>query len=125
MSETKTHWSVTDRIEALRDQAHHDPRSLDEPLTLDDESGATRGELLVDTAPDPLEAAMTREVWQRVREAMRERLTPRQRLVLTVRFGIPHAWKVEELAEALGVHRSRIGQLQQRAVELLREAVSQ
>jgi RNA polymerase primary sigma factor len=100
-------------------------RSLDEP-TIAGEEGRTLGETLVldrgeddDALPGAIESDSRREAIARALEV----LSPRDRRVLTLYFGLEggRPMTLQEIARELGVTRERVRQLRDRALKRLRE----
>jgi RNA polymerase primary sigma factor len=101
-------------------------RSLDEPTGAGD-AGRTLGETLVlergedeDVLPGGVESDSRREAIARALEV----LTPRDRRVLTLYFGLEGSrpMTLQEIARELGVTRERVRQLRDRALKRLRES---
>ena len=101
-------------------------RSLDEP-TMAGDGGRTLGETLVlergedeDVLPGGVESDSRREAIARALEV----LTPRDRRVLTLYFGLEsnRPMTLQEIARELGVTRERVRQLRDRALKRLRES---
>lgn len=100
-------------------------RSLDEPASAD--RGRTLGETLVldrneedDALPGGIETDSRREAIARALEV----LSPRDRLVLTLYFGLEgnRPMTLQEIARELNVTRERVRQLRDRALKRLRES---
>ena len=100
-------------------------RSLDEP-TVSGDAGRTLGETLVldrgedeDVLPGGVESESRREAIARALEV----LSPRDRRVLTLYFGLEGSrpMTLQEIARELGVTRERVRQLRDRALKRLRE----
>ncbi len=98
------------------------PFSLDEPVGGFGEA-STRGELIeagTDTGIE--EGAGATELRERVREALLT-LKPRERIVLTMRYGIGGQGQcsLEQVSEAIGCTRERVRQIELGAMRRLRE----
>ncbi|MGH7734399.1 MAG: sigma-70 family RNA polymerase sigma factor, partial [Gemmatimonadales bacterium] len=97
-----------------------EPTSLDAPVS--DEGGDGLDSLVADpSSPDPADAAGGDGLAQEV-ERLLEQLSPRERLVLRLRFGLAgdRPKTLEEAGQVLGVSRERIRQIERRAMEQLR-----
>jgi len=96
------------------------PISLETPITEDGDS--CLGDLLEDAnASDPMEIAFAAALKTHLAELL-DALPPRQRRVLVLRFGFDdnHPRKLEEVAQAFGVSRERVRQLELKALTKLR-----
>ena len=92
--------------------------SLDAPVSED----SVFGEFLPDTGARSPEAPLLEEdTLRRVKLAL-DSLTPRERLVLEMRYGIVNAREhtLEEIARRLGVSRERVRQIEKETMERLR-----
>jgi RNA polymerase primary sigma factor len=96
------------------------PLSLDTPLSSDDDFllSAT----LADAEPPHEEVAMTHIIQRDVRQAIGLTLTPREQLVLQLRFGLgtQQALQLEQVGRLLGVSRERVRQIEFGALLKLR-----
>jgi RNA polymerase primary sigma factor len=101
-------------------EAPKQPLSMDAPLTSD---GETRlGDIVADPAAlSPIEGIAGGRVREAVREMLTE-LTPREQLVLKMRFGIDHpdGITLQEVGKKLAVSRERIRQIESQALSKLR-----
>ncbi len=101
----------------------HADRSLDS-----DSSGGTPGrDLLRDGGPDPESAALRREASQRARtrvELAMAALSERERRIVWARMAGDEPETLDQLGKRLGVSRERVRQLESRAKDKLREALS-
>ncbi|MFN2556707.1 MAG: RNA polymerase sigma factor [Nitriliruptorales bacterium] len=102
------------------ERLHVDPASLDAPIG-DDDSGAL-GDLVEDVnVVVPLEAAAYLLLQRHLATILAE-LTPRERLVIELRFGLrdgtPHT--LEEVGSEVGLTRERIRQIESKALARLR-----
>ena len=74
---------------------------------------------------DLLEQVITRESVEHLQEAVRKVLTPQEKLVISMRYGlggkIPR--RQREVAEMLGISRSYVSRIEKRALGKLREAM--
>ncbi len=109
-----------ERLEEF-DRLHGDPASLDAPIG-DDETGGVFGDLVEDmNVVVPLEAAAYM-LLQRHLSAILAELSPRERLVIEMRFGLrdgtPHT--LEEVGCEVGLTRERIRQIESKALAKLR-----
>ncbi len=94
--------------------------SLDQPVGEDEET--TLGELIVDgEAPTPFDVASLSQLREDVRTAL-ESLNEREREVLYLRYGLDggEMRTLQEVAEALGVTRERVRQIESRALRKMR-----
>ena len=102
--------------------AERSPRGLDEPVSVDRGTGSTLGEMLSDpAAQDPIERIPTRDAAERLGEVLVV-LTARERAILTEHYGLdgePRTLRV--IAEELGVSAERARQIEQGALDKLRE----
>jgi RNA polymerase primary sigma factor len=98
------------------------PRALEEPIG-GDESGSTFGDLLRDPrAEDAYERVPTRAEIGGLGTLLR-RLDDRERMIVNGRFGLDgREWTLRQLALALGVSAERVRQIQERALDKMREA---
>lgn len=97
--------------------------SLDEPLSTDDEPGATRGSLLVDSSPSPEALAIGQIDGSRMREILANmiaQLPERDREILTARLLSERKTEFHELGLKLGVTKERVRQIEQKALRTLR-----
>lgn len=97
------------------------PASLDLPLGEDGRENL--GDLIHDTqARSPFDELNDQQLQEEMFERLKE-LTPREQLILRRRFGLdglpPES--LEEVGERLGITRERVRQLQNQALETLRE----
>jgi RNA polymerase sigma factor (sigma-70 family) len=108
-------WEVVE-ISFLRDVAQ-DPLSLDAPLASAD---AVVADLLASRAPDTENVALAATVADDLRKSL-EVLTPRQREVLVLRYGLDgkHPRTLEEIGQLHSLTRERIRQIEQAAKEKL------
>ena len=89
--------------------------SLDEPLGTDRDGNAVSFADLLGTSPDLVEEEVRRRIT----------LSPRERLVLSLRYGLKDGavHPQHEIAKMLGISRSYVSRVEKHAVELLREAL--
>ena len=106
------------------------PASLDLPARQDDPESDLIIDLVPDPhAPDPQEVVAEASTRDELLAAMRAVLTPREALVLALRFGVLDEggptvdMKLEEIGAQLGVTRERVRQIQEKAIEKLRGAL--
>ena len=74
---------------------------------------------------DLLETVSTRQRIEQVRRAVEERLDPRQRQVIALRYGIGGGTprRQREVAKMLGISRSYVSRIEKRALEKLHQAL--
>ncbi len=110
----------SDRVEEVMDLFHHEPISLETPIG---EDGDTRlGDFVEDqTSPAPAEVA-TQELLKEQLDRVLDELTPREKRVLQLRFGLKdgHARTLEEVGQEFNVTRERIRQIEAKALRKLR-----
>jgi RNA polymerase primary sigma factor len=113
--------------ERIRDalRAAQVPISLDVPISEADET--TVADLIADAAVQaPAEAAEEAALTRTLDQALHEQLTPREALVLRLRYGLadetPHT--LSEIAAEVGVSRERARQIEAEALRKLRNAPS-
>jgi RNA polymerase primary sigma factor len=116
-------------VETVEDVLAHDYRSvsLEKPLT-NSKNEHTIGDLLEDPQPEDLTDQVSRILKaERVHAVIREVLTPRERQVIALRYGLldDRAQTLEEVGKALKVTRERIRQIEVVALRKLRGALSQ
>ncbi len=97
------------------------PISLELPVGEDEEQEL--GDVLADeTSTSPEEVATTRTMKQEVQDVLEDVLTPRERLVLQLRFGLGngHTYPLEQVGRQLGITRERVRQIEAGALAKLR-----
>ncbi|HET8905923.1 MAG TPA: sigma-70 family RNA polymerase sigma factor [Ktedonobacterales bacterium] len=97
------------------------PISLELPVGEDEEQQL--GDVLADeTSTSPEEVATTRTMKQEVQDVLEDVLTPRERLVLQLRFGLGngHTYPLEQVGRQLGITRERVRQIEAGALAKLR-----
>jgi RNA polymerase sigma factor (sigma-70 family) len=117
------------RTGLLRTQIEHlvsvdrTPRALEEPLGCDDGSTATFGDQLADPrSEDPYDRVVSQLAGEALRSLPAE-LCERERAVVRARFGLDGAAEtLREIARRLGLSAERVRQIQESALEKLREA---
>jgi RNA polymerase sigma factor (sigma-70 family) len=102
--------------------AERTPRALDEPVAAGQSGGSALGDLLADPAgEDPLERVPRRHA-AGVLGGVLATLTVRERTVLSRRYGLEGPEQtLREIAGTLGVSAERVRQIEQGALEKLRE----
>jgi RNA polymerase primary sigma factor len=96
--------------------------SLDTPIGYDEE-GAVLGDLIEDEdAVSPTRETFRELLIQEIRKALKERLTPRERRVLELRYGLDGNLPktLDDVGEIFGISRERVRQIQKEALEKLR-----
>ena len=109
-----------DRLHEL-EAAPGTPISLELPVGEDEEQEL--GDVLADeTSTSPEEVATTRTMKAEVQEVLEDVLTPRERLVLQLRFGLGngHTFPLEQVGRQLGITRERVRQIEAGALAKLR-----
>lgn len=103
--------------------AERKPRALEEPVGGDEDVRGTFGDLLADpVAEDAYERVPTRLESVRLR-ALLDGLDPREQAIVSARFGLDGPERtLRELAAVLGVSAERVRQVEQVALDKLREA---
>lgn len=96
------------------------PMSLDAPVASDAESSL--GEYVASREMSPEESASDELLKDEMEDVMEKILTPREKLVLQMRFGLGdgHIYPLEKVGERLGVTRERVRQLEKQALSKLR-----
>jgi len=97
------------------------PISLELPVGEDEEQEL--GDVLADeSSTSPEEIATTRTMKQEVQDVLEDVLTPRERLVLQLRFGLGngHTFPLEQVGRQLGITRERVRQIEAGALAKLR-----
>jgi RNA polymerase primary sigma factor len=109
------------RVDQVRSlvSAAREPVSLEVPIG--DEDGGRLGDLIEDAAPGPEETA-TADALRTEIETILTTLTPRERRVLQLRYGLvdDHQRTLEEVGRRLGVTRERARQIEATALRRLR-----
>ena len=98
------------------------PVSLEMPVGEDEEQEL--GDVLADTeSASPEDIATTQTLKDEVQRVLEEVLTPRERLVLQLRFGLGNtqAHPLEQVGRELGITRERVRQIEERALAKLRQ----
>ncbi len=109
-----------DRLHEL-EAAPGTPISLELPVGEDEEQEL--GDVLADEAStSPEEVATTRTMKAEVQDVLEDVLTPRERLVLQLRFGLGngHTFPLEQVGRQLGITRERVRQIEAGALAKLR-----
>lgn len=109
------------RVDQVRTlvSAAREPVSLEVPIG--DEDGGRLGDLIVDATPGPEQTA-TADALRTEIETLLTTLTPRERRVLQLRYGLvdDHQRTLEEVGRRLGVTRERARQIEATALRRLR-----
>jgi RNA polymerase primary sigma factor len=102
-------------------KAAHIPTSLEAPIGEEDESELA--DMVADeNSQQPEEAVYEMLLKRETQEALGQVLTPREQLVLQLRFGLGngHVYPLEKIGEVLGITRERVRQIESKALEKLR-----
>ncbi len=102
-------------------KATRTPISLETPVGEEEEGEL--GDFIVDeSAKAPDERAYERILKDETNRVLKETLTPRERLVLQLRFGLGngHVYPLEKIGEQMGVTRERVRQIEAQALHKLR-----
>jgi RNA polymerase primary sigma factor len=111
------------QIEHLMVAERH-PRALEEPVNGEQGVVGTFGDLLADPAAEEDYERVPRRMDVETLPHLLETLTERERTVVTGRFGLDGRERtLREIGDRLGVSAERVRQIEQRALERLREAV--
>lgn len=111
---------TTGRVEEVMDLFRHEPLSLDTPIGEDGD--ARLGDLVADdTSPAPPEVATRQLLKEQIDEVLDE-LTPREKRVLQLRFGLKdgQARTLDEVGQEFSLTRERIRQIEAHALRKLR-----
>ncbi len=98
------------------------PLSLELSISEDEEKEL--GDLLADDAAPPEEAAALHLMKEEVREVLEDVLTPREQIVLELRFGLGgsgQTYPLEQVGRQLGITRERVRQIEAEALRKLRQ----
>ena len=101
--------------------------SLDEPLGTDANGNAVSFADLLGTPPDMVEDEVRRRVTLDLVRRTLPTLPPRERMVLTMRYGLKDGQvrPQHEIAGMLGISRSYVSRVEKHAIELLRDRIEQ
>jgi len=98
--------------------------SLDSPIGYEDE-GSVLGDFVEDMgAMSPTRETFKELLQQELQRALRDRLTPRERRVLELRYGLDdnQPRTLDEVGETFGISRERVRQIQKEALEKLKNS---
>ncbi len=103
-------------------QATRAPVSLETPVGEGEEHAL--GDFVVDEAPRPEEQVAEHLLKDETERMLHDLLTPRERLVLQLRFGLgdSHVYPLERIGQDLGLTRERVRQIEAQALKKLRTA---
>ncbi len=98
--------------------------SLDSPIGYEDE-GSVLGDFVEDGgAISPTRETFKELLQQELQRALKDRLTPRERRVLELRYGLDdnQPRTLDEVGETFGISRERVRQIQKEALEKLKNS---
>jgi RNA polymerase primary sigma factor len=98
--------------------------SLDSPIGYEEE-GSVLGDFIEDfDAVSPTKETFKELLQQELKKALREKLTPRERRVLELRYGLDdnQPRTLDEVGEIFGISRERVRQIQKEALEKLKHS---
>jgi RNA polymerase primary sigma factor len=99
------------------------PRTLDEPMSADDGSSTTFGETLADEQAEDAFDRVVVELDSRTLRTLPDELCERERMVVRKRYGFDgRAHTLREIGSELDISAERVRQIEQGALEKLREA---
>lgn len=100
--------------------------SLDEPLGTDSDGNTVSFSDLLGTPPDLVEDEVRRRVTLDMIKRVLPTLPQRERMVLTMRYGIGDGvvHPQHEIADQLGISRSYVSRVEKHAIELIRDKLS-
>jgi RNA polymerase primary sigma factor len=109
----------TDKLRNLRNLAY-EPQSLDKPIG--DEQDATFGSLIPNESAPPPDSEVIESDLQAQLDRVLSTLTPRERRILRLRFGLLDGASrtLDEVAQEFGLTRERVRQIEVRALGKLR-----
>jgi RNA polymerase primary sigma factor len=106
-------------------QATRAPMSLETPVGEEEESALV--DFIVDKADkSPEDQAYEHLLTDETRHILEETLTPRERLVIQLRFGLGdgHVYPLDRIGKELGLTRERVRQIEAQALQKLRRAAA-
>jgi RNA polymerase primary sigma factor len=108
------------RIEEVMELFRHEPLSLDTPVGEDGD--ARLGDFVADEASPAPQDLATRELLKEQLDAVLDELTPREKTVLQLRFGLKdgQARTLDEVGREFSLTRERIRQIEAHALRKLR-----
>ena len=100
--------------------------SLDEPLGTDSDGNTVSFSDLLGTPPDQVEEEVRRRVTLDTIQKVLPTLPQRERMVLTMRYGIGDGvvHPQHEIADQLGISRSYVSRVEKHAIELIRSQLT-
>jgi RNA polymerase primary sigma factor len=117
---------IGDALDMSPDKVHETVQAFQDPLSLETPIGD--GEtLLTDFIPDSRtvspEGPITRRETHKLMEQILGKLTPREQMVIRLRFGIgqDEPWTLEEVGQMMSVTRERVRQIEAQALSKLKE----
>ena len=101
--------------------------SLDEPLGTDADGNSVTFSDLLGTSPDLVEDEVRRRVTLDVVHKALPTLPQRERMVLTLRYGLEDGvvHPQHEIADRLGISRSYVSRVEKHAIEMIRDRLNQ
>jgi RNA polymerase sigma factor (sigma-70 family) len=107
----------------VRQLLNWDQEILSLEMPIDDNEDGELADLIPDRETPPVEGAVARQLLQQdVQDAMLAHLDPRDREVLSMRFGLDGGEErtLDQVAQVYGITRERARQLEKRALSRLR-----
>lgn len=114
-------------VHRVREIAGYDLPELSLETSVSEQGDCSLSDLLADEeAPAPVEHVLRSQARERLRAALRVHLSPRERTVLDLRYGLdggPHH-TLSQVADELGITSERVRQIEKGALRRLRNAVT-
>ena len=123
MAEQKQ-WTEDEIIKLLQLKASMDILSLNQRINLADDSAVELQDIIVDAGPSPQDIAERNDIRRRL-ESYLKKLSPREEMVIRLRYGLDGGspMTLEAIALQYGVTRERIRQVEGKAVKKLRKYI--